>query len=166
MAAVFSTLPSISYLFSAYMKNLLLITLTGLAFTTACKKDDAAPAPMQLMGTMAASTEVPAVKVASTGTGTVTGTYDPSSMVLSYTVTYSGLSANPSAGHFHFGDAKHTGTVFISFPAFPAATSGTVSGKATLTAMQADSFKLGHVYSNIHTASNPGGEVRSNVTLK
>ncbi|MDO7886591.1 CHRD domain-containing protein [Hymenobacter cheonanensis] len=148
------------------MKKSLLLVLAGLALTTACKKDDTTPATMQLAGTMAASAEVPAVKVASSGTGAVTGTYDPSSMVLTYTVTYSGLTGNPSAGHFHFGDAKHSGNVFISFPTLPAATSGTVSGTATLTAMQADSFKLGHVYSNIHTASNAGGEVRANVTLK
>ncbi|QKG57112.1 CHRD domain-containing protein [Hymenobacter sp. BRD128] len=149
------------------MKNIFLLAIAGLAFTTACKKDDTTtPAPLQLSGTMAASNEVPAVKVASSGTGTVTGTYDPSSMVLSYTVTYSGLTGNPSAGHFHFGDAKHSGNVFITFPALPAATSGTVSGTATLTSMQADSFKLGHVYSNIHTASNAGGEIRANVLVK
>lgn len=149
------------------MKNSLLLALASLALTTACKKDDTnTPAPMQLSGTMNASAEVPAVKVASSGTGTVTGTYNPSSMVLTYTITYSGLTGNPSAGHFHFGDPKHAGNVFISFPALPAATSGTVSGTATLTAMQADSFKLGHVYSNIHTANNAGGEVRANVSLK
>lgn len=149
------------------MKKILLLALAGLAFTSACKKDDNnTPATLQLAGTMAATTEVPAVKVASTGTGSVAGTYDPTSMVLTYTVTYAGLTGNPSAGHFHFGDAKHAGNVFISFPTLPAATSGTVSGTATLTAMQADSFKLGHVYSNIHTASNAGGEVRANVTLK
>ncbi|GAA4507223.1 CHRD domain-containing protein [Hymenobacter ginsengisoli] len=150
------------------MKNVfLLMGLAALTLTTACKKDDNnTPAAMQLAGTMSASTEVPAVKVASTGTGSVTGTFDQSTMVLNYTITYSNLTANPSAGHFHFGDAKHSGGVFVVFPALPAATSGTVSGSATLTAMQADSFKLGHVYSNLHTANNPGGEVRANVTLK
>lgn len=149
------------------MKNLFFAALATLALASACKKsDDSTPTTMQVSGTLAPGNEVPAVKVASTATGTVTGTYTPSSMVLNYTVTFSGLTGNATGAHMHFGDSKHFGSIWLPFAGVPAATSGTVTGMATLTKSQADSLTSGHVYTNVHTDNNKGGELRTTVVVK
>ncbi len=123
---------------------------------------------MQLSGTLSATNSIKPTS-ASTATGNVTGTYDPSSKMLTYTLTYSGLTGAPTAGHFHYGDAKHIGSTFITFSNLPTSTSGTITGSTPLTATtasQLDSFKLGHVYANIHTSQYPSGEIRANVVVK
>lgn len=149
------------------MKNvLLLLGLAALTLTTACKKDDNTPAPMQVSGTLSSANEVPAVSVPA-ATGAFTGTYDPSSMVLTYNVTFAGLTGPATAAHLHYGDPKHkTAAPTVPFANVPSTTSGTFSGTATLTAMQADSLKAGKLYANIHTSANSGGEVRANLTAK
>lgn len=149
------------------MKNISLITaLAALTLATACKKkSDDSPAPMpQLSGSFSAANAIPTNS--SPATGTVTGTYDPTSKVLSYTLTFSGLTGAPNGAHFHYGDPKHTGAVFIPFTNLPTGTSGTITRTTTLTDAQPDSFKLGHVYANIHTQQNPKGEIRANVVVK
>lgn len=153
------------------MNKILLLALTGLALTTACKKDDTtAPATMQVTATLNASNEVvdkgmPAV--VSNGVGAFAGTYDPSSMVLTYNVTFSGLTDAATAAHLHFGDTKHkTAAPTVPFTSTPSAASGTFSGTATLTSMQADSLKAGKLYANIHTKNNKDGEIRGNLTAK
>ena len=96
----------------------------------------------------------------------MTGTYDPTTKMLMYTLTFSGLSSNATAAHLHYGDAKHKGNVWLPFANVPVATSGTISGMTTLTQMQADSLTMGHVYANIHTTNNGGGEIRATVVAK
>ena len=48
--------------------------------------------------------------------------------------------------------------------AIPNATSSPVEGSATLTDAQAADLMAGKYYVNIHTAANPGGEIRGQVT--
>ncbi len=120
---------------------------------------------MQVSGTLSGSQEVPAVTAS--GTGTVTGTYTPSTKVLSYNITYSGLTGAPTGAHLHYGNAKHaTAAPTVPFSNLPTTASGTFSGTVTLNAMQADSLTAGRIYANIHTSTNAGGEVRANLTVK
>src|ERR1700741_2786177 len=75
--------------------------------------------------TLSGAQEVPANT--STGTATLVGTYNDSSNVLKYTVTFSGLSANTTAAHFHSPGAPGISAPVV-FPAtnFPTGvTSGT-----------------------------------------
>jgi hypothetical protein len=41
-----------------------------------------------------------------------------------------------------------------------------VEGKATLTAPQVADLMAGKWYANVHTAANPGGEIRGQLMLK
>lgn len=142
------------------MKATLLLALTSLALATGCKKDEAAtPAPMQLSGTLSGSAQVPAVQ--SNATGTVTGTYDKSAKLLTYTVAYTGIT--PNGGHFHYGAPGKTGNVTIPFTGSLASP---ITGSITLSAVQADSLTLGHMYVNLHTVAKPDGEIRANVVVK
>ncbi len=149
------------------MNKLLLFALTGLALTSACKKnDDNTPATMQVTGSLSAANEVPAVS-APNATGTFTGTYNPSNMVLTYAVAYSNLTGPATAAHLHYGDSKHkTAAPTVPFSNVPSAASGSFNGTVTLTSMQADSLKAGKLYANIHTSTNSGGEIRGNLTAK
>ena len=147
------------------MKKILLPALAGLVLVSACKKDNDSVPTQQVSGTLSASNEVPAVTAS--GTGTVTGTYTPSTKSLNYTVTYAGLTGAPTGAHLHYGDAKHKTTApTVPFANLPTATSGTFSGTVTLTIQQADSLTAGRIYANIHTTANSGGELRANLTVK
>lgn len=113
---------------------------------------------------------------------TGTATYTISGTTVNYTLTFSGLSGNASAGHIHVGSATEAGGVVVPFT-LPAATSGTVTGSfaaadvkagstpsATITAGDLNSLltamRAGNTYTNIHTASNPAGEIRGQNTPK
>lgn len=147
------------------MKKLLFSVLTGLVLVSACKKDDETVPTMQLSGTLSPSNEVPAIT--SSATGVVTGIYTPSTKVLNYTITYSGLTGPATAGHLHYGDAKHTTPApTVPFTGVPTTASGSFSGTVTLNAMQADSLIANRIYANIHTTANSGGEIRANLAVK
>ena len=99
---------------------------------------------------------------ASAGTGTADLDYDPASKKLSWKLTYSGLSGPATMAHFH-GPAEAGKNAGVAV-AIPNATSSPVEGSATLTDAQAADFVAGKYYINIHTAANPGGEIRGQVT--
>jgi uncharacterized membrane protein YbjE (DUF340 family) len=117
--------------------------------------------------TMSGSQEVPAVTTS--GTGTVNVSYNKTSKVLTYNISWSGLSGAATAMHFH-GPALAgvSAGVLIGISGFPAAASGSVSGSFTVpntgTALEVD-LLAGKWYFNIHTAANPTGEIRGQVTF-
>jgi hypothetical protein len=99
---------------------------------------------------------------ASTATGTADIDYDAATKKLSWKLTYSGLSGPATAAHFHGpAEAGKNGGVAL---AIPNATSSPVEGSATLTDAQAADLTAGKLYINVHTAANPGGEIRGQVT--
>lgn len=114
----------------------------------------------KLKATLNGKSEVPATT--SSGTGTADLDYDAASKKLSWTVTYSGLSGPATAAHFH-GPAEPGKNAGVAV-AIPNATSSPVKGSATLTDAQAADLLGGKYYVNIHTAANPGGEIRGQVT--
>lgn len=99
---------------------------------------------------------------ASHGLGSIIGTYDDVSKILSHTTTFSGLVAGTSAAHFH-GPALPgvNASVQIGLAGFPVGvTSGVYSNSHALTALQETQFLGGLWYVNIHTTFSPGGEIR------
>jgi hypothetical protein len=99
---------------------------------------------------------------ASTGKGTADIDYDAATKKLSWKVTYSGLSGPATAAHFH-GPAEPGKNAGVAV-AIPNAGTSPVEGSATLTDAQAADLTAGKYYVNIHTAANPGGEIRGQVT--
>jgi hypothetical protein len=121
----------------------------------------AAPAGAEkLKATLDGKSEVP--PNTSSATGTADLDYDAASKKLSWTVTYSGLSGPATAAHFH-GPAEAGKNAGVAVP-IPNAASSPVKGEATLTDTQASDLLGGKYYINIHTAANPGGEIRGQVT--
>ena len=117
-------------------------------------------ATIALTADLKASSEVPA-KV-SDGAGTLTATLNTDTNELTYHVEFSGLTGPAAAAHFHG-------------PAAPGANAGPqvavkttpivspIDGTATLTPAQEKDLLAGKWYFNIHTAANPGGEIRGQV---
>jgi hypothetical protein len=81
---------------------------------------------------------------------------------VSWKVSYSGLSGPATAGHIH-GPAATGANAGVMVP-FPSVASSTFQGQATVTPAQAAAIASGQTYVNIHTAANPGGEIRGQLT--
>lgn len=104
--------------------------------------------------------EVP--KTDSKGTGKLDATYDTTTKVLTYTLTFDGLSGPATAAHFH-GPATRKENAGVLAPIGGKNPTSPVMGTLTLTDAQAKDLASGKVYVNIHTAANPGGEIRGQV---
>ena len=111
------------------------------------------------------------------GTGTVSLTL--SGTTLSFNGSYSGITANMSAGHIH-GPApigSNTNVVYdlIALGILSGTTSGTFTGNLNLIANpnatyssippQIADLNAGLWYLNIHNSSFPGGEIRGQILL-
>ncbi len=110
--------------------------------------------------TLDAKSEVP--PNASTATGTADIDYDPANKKLSWKLIYSGLTGPAMAAHFH-GPAEPGKNAGVAV-AIPNAGTSPAEGSATLTDAQAADLEAGKYYVNVHTAANPGGEIRGQVT--
>jgi hypothetical protein len=104
---------------------------------------------------LAGAGEVPAI--ASAGQGDLTAQVDTDTRVFRYKATYSGLTGEATGAHFHGpgrpGEDAPT-VVMVSDPSSP------ISGEALLTGLQISDVRKGLWYFNVHTAANPGGEIR------
>ena len=98
----------------------------------------------------------------SNGTGSLQATYDTANKQLTYTVTYSGLTGNATAAHFH-GPADPGKTAGVVVPV-QGSVASPIKGTATLTDAQAADLLAGKWYFNIHTEANKPGEIRGQVT--
>src|SRR5579871_2017336 len=97
----------------------------------------------------------------SAGKGTADLDYDAASKKLSWKVTYSGLSGPATAAHIHGpAEAGKNGGVAVAIPNIG---TSPAEGSATLTEAQASDLTAGKYYINIHTAANPGGEIRGQI---
>ncbi|MGD0798312.1 MAG: CHRD domain-containing protein [Acidobacteriaceae bacterium] len=115
---------------------------------------------IKLKATLDAATEVP--PKTSSGTGTVTATLDTATEVFTYHIEFRDLTGPAVAAHFHGPAAVGVN----AGPQVPIKTKPIVSpidGTATLTADQAKDLLDGKWYFNVHTAANPGGEIRGQV---
>jgi len=115
---------------------------------------------INLKATLKASDSVPPNN--SNGTGSLQATYDTANKQLTYTVTYSGLTGNATAAHFH-GPADPGKTAGVIVPV-QGSVASPIKGTATLTDAQATDLLAGKWYFNIHTEANKPGEIRGQVT--
>src|SRR5688500_11793031 len=141
--------------------------LTGLLLFlfifTACDKDDDEKINFTITATANPSQEVPPV-TNSTGSGTVSGTYNKNTNTLVYTATWTGLSGNATNMHFH-GPANvgEPAGVAVGITGFTNTASGSVTNTIQLSEAQEADMLAGKWYYNVHTAANPGGEIRGQV---
>lgn len=114
---------------------------------------------VKLQADLQGSNEVPPNN--SSGSGRAEASYDTETKTLTYTVTFAGLSGPAMGAHFH-GPVEAGKNAGIVLP-FRTVQSP-IQGSATLTENQATDLLAGKWYANIHTALNPGGELRGQMT--
>jgi hypothetical protein len=114
-------------------------------------------APMMGTQTVAlnGANEVPAVTTSASGTGTVTIKDDRS---VSAKITVKDMTA--TASHIHEGAMGANGPVIVPFTKTGDNTFEAAPG-AKLTDAQYAAYKAGNLYVNVHSAKNPGGEIRA-----
>ena len=98
--------------------------------------------------------EVPAVKSAGAAAGSITIGDDGA---VSGSVTATGFT--PTAAHIHQAAAGKNGPVIVPFTKEGDKFSAPAGAKLTPDQMKA--YKAGELYVNVHSAANPGGEVRA-----
>jgi len=167
---------------------LTLTTALCVGLAAACGSDKStAPANITYVANLAASNEVTAsgssAGVVSTGTGTWTGVLNPTTNVLTWTMTFSGLTTNSTASHIHAqAPTSSTASVVLNFATFAGSTitlggtSGTASGSINLATQVATppsltisgdsllkAMNAGQAYVNVHTSQYGAGEIRGQI---
>jgi hypothetical protein len=130
--------------------------LAGLATAVLMVSGPAFSESMTFKADMKGASEVPPTDSAATGIADVS--LDTATKKLSWTVTSTGLSGDPTAAHFHG-------------PAAPGANADPVvdisaalaKGSADISDQQIADLQAGKWYINIHTAKFPDGEIRGQV---
>ena len=139
------------------MKNLVALIAAGAACTLALAALSLA-ATQRTVWTAALSSgqEVPKQVVKNAAAhglfkATLSGT------TLKWKLTFAKLTGPATAAHIHMGAKGKAGNVLVSLCA--PCTNG-VTGTASVTPAVLSAFKKHLLYVNVHTAKNPGGEIR------
>jgi hypothetical protein len=111
--------------------------------------------------------------VSSPGTGKVDATYNKSTKMITYTITWSGTTTPVNNMHFHNAIPTATlpatavsGNVVIPIPGSgnPVTYTSPVTGTTrALTTDEETALLAGNWYVNLHTSQFPGGELRANL---
>jgi len=133
---------------------ILTLCLTGIAASAVTSKAAAETFKVALAGAQ----QVPPIETS--GSGTADLTYDPATRMLTWSVSYSGLSSPVTMAHFHAAGAGKNGPVAIWISKKGEPVASPIKGEATLTPEQAQQFAAGDWYINVHTQEHPAGEIR------
>lgn len=139
------------------MKNLAFTTILCFLLTSLSAQT------YTVSSTLSGANEVP--PNGSGATGTLTGTYDASTNVITLNVTYANLTTALSAAHLHKGAAGVNGPVIINLNPTTGMTSGNINGNFNVAASDEADLIAGDVYINLHTSTYPGGEIRGQLSL-
>jgi hypothetical protein len=113
----------------------------------------------KLTARLAARSEIPAPKGAARATGMFAATLVGRS--LTWRLTFSGLTGKALAAHVHLAKPGVAGPVVV--PLCGPCVSG-VHRRVVVTARVRAALLAGGAYVNVHTARNPAGEIRGQVT--
>jgi trimeric autotransporter adhesin len=108
----------------------------------------------QYVAALSGAQEVPVVDTAATGAGTFS--YDPATRTLTWNITHD-VDA-PTVAHIHDAAPGEN-----SAPIVTLTTASPITGTAILTADQERDLRLGHLYTNVHSATAPNGEIRGQI---
>jgi hypothetical protein len=106
--------------------------------------------------------EVPHVKTAGgSGRFDATLTRNTTGGTLKWTLTFRKLSGKATAAHIHMGVKGKSGGILVSLCG---PCKSPASGTSTVSKTQITAMLKGKTYVNVHTAKNPNGEIRGQIT--
>jgi hypothetical protein len=120
-----------------------------------------------LQAVLSGENEVP--PVVTTGSGLATMGYNPLTKKLTFSLSVANVTSTITAAHIHRGTPGVVGPVL--YPLY-SSTSGTpfapgtpVIGTVTINPADEPALLSGGLYVNVHTAANPGGELRGQIMV-
>jgi hypothetical protein len=159
------------------MRSACLVAVLAVAALVGCATEKSVPAPppsRTFTVSLTPGAETPPCDAAgASASGSTTITVAPDDSSINVTVSYTGLSAEPTAAHLHSGPASAAGPVVLPFSGslaspfsktFTAADYVAASGAppdfpSFLTALKGG----GAAYVNVHTAACKPGEIRGEI---
>jgi hypothetical protein len=147
-----------------FIRYSILFSALVFAFLSCTKKSSGSnTVTYVLSGDGSGAQEVSAVSTG--GTGTITGTLDGNTNVLTYNLTWTNLSGPATAAHIHGPALAGTNAnVIIPFTVNNNGTSGSASGSTNITEAQKTDLLAGKWYWNVHTTAHGGGEIRGQIS--
>jgi CHRD domain len=139
-------------------RRVLLAAAVSAAFVSA-----ASAATVSYTARLSGRNEVP--KIDSKGTGKLDATFDTQTKVFNYTLTFDGLTGPATAAHIH-GPATRAQSAGVVAPLGDKNPTSPITGSVTLTSDQVKFLQSSKLYVNVHTAANPGGEIRGQIIGK
>ena len=139
---------------SAFFRSKQVMKVSAWSFAAALGLAAAAASAGKMDVKLSGDQEVPPVKSSGSASGTITIGDDGA---VSGGVTATGFT--PTAAHIHHAAAGKNGPVIVPFTKEGDKFSAPAGAK--LTADQLKAYKAGELYVNVHSAANPGGEVRA-----
>jgi hypothetical protein len=136
-------------------RRVLLAAALSAAFVSA-----ASAATVNYTARLSGRSEVP--KTDSKGTGRLQATFDTQTKVFNYTLTFDGLSGPATVVHIH-GPADRKQSAGVITPLGDKNPTSPITGTVTLTDEQVKFLQSARLYVNVHTAANPGGEIRGQI---
>lgn len=140
--------------------SLLLASLLGLS---ACNTSPVAAVSSSIYANLSGANEVPPANTNGNGNGALSASLDKQTLLLSWTLTYTGLSGPATGGHIH-GPAMTGQNAGVVIP-FTGSLESPIRGSTQLTAAQVNDVTDGRWYVNLHTAANPDGEIRGQISV-
>ena len=106
---------------------------------------------------------------ASTATGRGAVIVNPTTLEITGGITFSGLTPSIGGHHIHqapTGNPTANGPVIVALVLAPTGGVATVPAGTVLSAAQYTALLAGELYFNVHSAANPGGEIRGQINVR
>ena len=150
------------------LPRVLSLILLTVAFSgiTSCDKDDddnnSTSAMYTVSGSSSGSQVVPSVS--GSAAGTITGSYNANTNVLTYTMAWTGLSGAATKASFYTGTSGTNGTLLQDVSITTSGSTGAAAGTVTLNDAQEQSLLNGTMYYVVGTSAHASGEIRGQIT--
>lgn len=149
-----------------------LVALAAATLLAACDDGDAVLVPQpatEFQATLTGAAERPN-PVSPAGSGTATFSLNQAGTAVNYSITVQNMTSAITAAHIHLGNAEVAGGVVVAVttPTNGGTVTGSVSSSTGLGlgvsfGSLLELMRNGDVYLNVHTANNPGGEIRGQI---
>jgi len=148
--------------FPSKFLSLILISIAFISITSCDKKDNDNNGMYTVSGNSSGSQTVP--PVTGTATGAIAGTYNANTNLLTYTISWTGLTAAASSSVFYMGSSGTNGTLVENTTITTSGSTGASVGTLTLSDAQETALLNGSMYYVVGTPTYTSGEIRGQIT--